>query len=36
MAQTIGAFIFPAVLESWKGVEAEKKLKSLIDFTGWE
>jgi hypothetical protein len=32
MAQTIGAFIFPAVLESWKGVEAEKKLKSLIDF----
>jgi hypothetical protein len=32
MARTIGAFIFPAVLESWRGDEAERKLKSLMDF----
>lgn len=32
MSRTIGAFIFPAVLESWRGYEAERRLKSLLDF----
>jgi hypothetical protein len=32
MARTIGAFLFPDVLSSWKGNEAEHRLKSLMDF----
>jgi hypothetical protein len=32
MPQTIGAFIFPAVLENWTRAEAEHGLKSLMDF----
>jgi hypothetical protein len=31
MPQTIGAFLFPAVLENWTRMEAERQLKSLID-----